>query len=187
MENAIRERTKKALDIVECFNLGAGALSGIGIILFIVTIVPDALTRSYASYAMQGIPEFNILTLVVLVFLAQAGAQCRKEHFQVRVLLDNLPEGLVPASRFLIYTAQLIVAGTFAWLTTTRAIMAYSINESTFSVISFPVWPARIVIALGFWMLTVQLLIDLFRVVAPDWAPSPKRGPEDISEYTAEI
>lgn len=183
----MREKTRQALDYVERFNLGAGAISGICIILFIVTIVPDALTRSFASYSMQGISEFNILTLVVLVFLAQAAAQCRKEHFQVRILLDNLPKALAPVSLFFVYSAQLIVAGVFAWLTTSRAVMAYSINESTFSVISFPVWPARIVIAVGFWMLTVQLLIDLLRVVAPGWAPEPKRSPEEPEEYTADI
>ncbi len=183
----MRDGTRTLLDYIEKFNLGAGSISGVCIILFIVTIVPDAITRSFASYSMQGISEFNILTLVVLVFLAQASAQCRKEHFQVRILLDNLPSSLVPVSQFFIYAAQLVVAGMFAWLTTSRAVMAYTINESTFSVISFPVWPARIVIAVGLWMLTVQLLIDLLRVVAPSWAPEPKRSPEDPAEYTTEI
>lgn len=183
----MRASTRRFLELIERFHLGAGSLAGVCIILFIATIVPDAVTRSYASFSMQGISEFNILTLVVLVFLAQAAAQCRKENFQVRILLDNLPGRVVPFSQFFVFSCQLVVAGVFAWLTTSRAMMSYSINESTFSVISFPVWPARIVIAVGFWMLTIQLLIDMLRVVAPGWAPEPKRSPEDLAEYTTEI
>lgn len=181
----MRECVRQSLDWVERFNLAAGTLAGVCIMLFIATIVPDALTRSYASYSMQGIAEFNILTLVVLVFMAQAASQCRKEHFQVRILLDNLPARYRPASRLFVFAAQLFVAAIFAWLTTQRAFMAYSTNESTFSVIAFPVWPARIIIAIGFWMLTLQLLIDILRVITPGWAPAPKLSPDD--EFLKEI
>lgn len=176
----MRTTVRALLDWIERFNLIAGSVGGACVILFILTIVPDALTRSFASYSMQGISEFNILTLVVLVFLGLASAQCRKENFRVKILVDFLPARARAVFDVLAFATQALVAGLFAYLTTARAITSWQVNEQTFSVIAFPVWPARIVIAIGFWMLLVQLLIDILRVVAPSWAPEQKAGTDEV-------
>jgi len=175
----MRARVRTLLDYIERLNLFAGSLAGACVILFILTIIPDALTRSLFSYAFQGVSEFNILTLVVLVFLGLASAQCRKENFQVRILIDHAPVFLARAIGIFALVVQALISGLFVYLTTGRAIMSYQTGEATFSIIAFPVWPARIVIAVGFWMLTIQLLIDIVRILAPAWAPEPKRNPDE--------
>lgn len=145
---------------IEQLNIRLGALAGLGTILLIFSVVPDLLARSLFGTAIYGMAETSIMLLVFIIFLALPAAQVHKEHFYVAVLDALLPASALPLVKMLRCLAAAAVTGLFAWYSINSAWESTLRLEQSYAVIAFPVWPARIGIACGLTLLTLQFLID---------------------------
>jgi len=58
-----------------------------------------------------------------------------------------------------------LAAAALSWYAIRGAYTSTLRQEMSYAVIAFPLWPARIVIATGFVMLTLQYIVDLVREV----------------------
>ena len=163
--------------IVESLNTRLGALAGIGTILLIFSVVPDLLARGLFGTAIYGMAETSTMLLVFVVFLALPAAQLRKEHFYVAILDAKLPPAALRIVMLLRYVVSAIVTGIFAWYSITSAWEATLRLEQSYAVIAFPVWPARIAVACGFTLMTLQLVIDAVRLLMGGPLPSDQPEP----------
>lgn len=145
---------------VEQLNIRLGALAGVGTILLIFSVVPDLLARGLFGTSIYGMAEISIMLLVFIIFLALPAAQVHKEHFYVAVLDALLPEPALLLVKMLRCLASAAVVGLFAWYSINSAWESTLRLEQSYAVIAFPVWPARIGIACGLTLLTLQFLID---------------------------
>lgn len=159
------------------FCAGLGMLSGIATVLLMLSVVPDILARTLFGEAIYGMAEAGIMLLVLIVFLAMPAAQVRREHFQVSVLDAVLPAPAmrwVQACRYLVCT---FISGGFAWYAIRGAIASTQRLEQSYAVVAFPVWPAKILAALGLTLLAVVFLLDTLDACRGDSAAAAPANP----------
>lgn len=151
---------------IERFHVALGSLSGIATIIMIALVVPDVIMRKFFSATIPGASEANILLLVIMVYLGLAGAQAREAHFRVTLLTDRLPRQVVQSLQIAVLLMLLAGFGLLASMTTGNALASVGRGEASFGVIAFPLWPGRIAVALGLWLLCLQFFLDLVRVLS---------------------
>lgn len=147
--------------IVERFHVALGIMSGLSILVITLIVAADVAMRALFNAPVPAATELSTLVMVGMIYLGLAAVQQSKANFRVEILVAILPRRVQWALEFL---TTLIAAGTIAllaWYTGNEAWNATLQREMSFGAYVFPVWPARVVIAIGFVMLFVQLAIDL--------------------------
>ncbi|MEM8852469.1 MAG: TRAP transporter small permease [Pseudomonadota bacterium] len=153
------------MEWVERFHVALGSLSGIATIVMIALVVPDVILRKFFATTIPGASETNILLLVLMIYLGLAGAQARGAHFRVTILTDRLPDGARRALEVVMLSAAVAGLSLLAVLTTQSAMTSISRGETSFGVIAFPLWPGRVAVAVGLWLLCLQLVLDVIRAL----------------------
>jgi TRAP-type C4-dicarboxylate transport system permease small subunit len=151
---------------IEKLNLAMGVMTGGAILLITLIIVADVAMRSFLGAPIPGATESSTLLLIGLVYLGLASVQLSKANFRVEAVLSILPDKW---SRWLEFTTTLIAMvaiGLFAWITGHEAWNSTMRGEMSYGAITFPVWPARVVITFGLILLTLQLLCDCLRLAS---------------------
>lgn len=160
----------------ESANLRLGIFAGLLTIGLIAAVVPDVIMRSFFSQSLYGMSELSVLVLVLMVFLALPAGQVKKEHYRVVIIDQWLSEAGLRAMAIFRYAVCLLATGAFAWYSALSAYESTIRMEATYAVVAFPVWPARIIIALGFSLLALQYLIDLIKALTGDSSVTKPEG-----------
>lgn len=137
-----------------------GALSGLGTLAIMVVVVIDVTGRALFNAPLPGGNEFCELLLVGMIFLGLAAAQRKRQHFEIEMAILHLPPALrrwVDVFRWLVSVA---VVGLLAWLSARQAWSSLINAEASYGTVSFPLWPARLVLAFGLALLAVQYAMD---------------------------
>lgn len=158
---------------VRRLSLGLSVLAGIGTALLMLTVVPDLFARSFFGEAVYGMAETGIFLLVLIVYLALGAAQVRKEHFHVGVLDTLISRDAQRWVWVLRFALSALVCGVFTWYATHGAIDSTRSLEQSYAVIEYPIWPAKIVVAVGLFLLTIQFLMDMVDALrTPQYLPN---------------
>jgi TRAP-type C4-dicarboxylate transport system permease small subunit len=158
---------------IERLNLLLGTVAGFLVLGLIAAVAPDVASRALLGRPIYGSSETASLVLVLIVFLGLAAAQVRKEHFRIVVLEEALTPGLRRALAVPRLVVCILGGSALTWFSMQGAWHSTMTLESTFAVIQFPIWPSKIVICLGFLLLTLQYIIDLYRLLVLGYeAPS---------------
>ena len=166
-------------------SLALGAIAGAGTAVLMLTVVPDLFSRSFLGEAVYGMAETGIFLLVLIVFLALGAAQVRKEHFHVGVLETLISRDAARWVWAIRYALSGLVCGVFTWYAARGAIDSTRSLEQSYAVIEYPIWPAKIVVAVGLLLLTVQFLMDLIdALTTPQYRPDG--GHEGTPDHTGE-
>lgn len=137
-----------------------GIASALAVMAIMFVTAADALGRSFINSPVDGASEFAANPLVVVVFLGLAASQRSGANFKVELLTRFLPPG---GQRFMDVLWRVIVLGfliTVAWLSSKEALHSSMKLEASYGVVKFPLWPGRIVLAIGMWVLTAQILLE---------------------------
>ncbi len=144
------------------------ALCSIIIIMMVLSTMVDTFCRYCFNMPISGVIESNEVLFPVLVFFGLAYTQFKKGHIRVTFLLDHL--GSVGKRRLEVLSLLLsaLVAGAMGYRTWIAAMYSYGIQEEYWAVISnwtLYVWPAKIAVSVGLWMLVLQCLADLIETI----------------------
>jgi len=156
----------KILSWIEKAHILVGSLGGVATMIMIFSILPDVFARNFLGISIAGVSEFNVALLVTLVFVGLAGAQVQGSHFRVSLIDSILGESRAfRVTR--IFTAAISIAIFSLTLkaTSVQAISSAKRGEYTFGDVQFPIWPFKIIVSVGIFMLLVQLVVDLMRLV----------------------
>lgn len=134
--------------------------STFAVMAIMLVTAADALGRSFLNLPVDGATEFAVTALVAVVFLGLAGGQRSGGNFKVELLIRFLPRGGQRALDILWRLIVLALLVLVAWLSTKEALHSTMKLEASFGVVKFPVWPARIVLAVGMWVLAAQILLE---------------------------
>ncbi|OWU83056.1 hypothetical protein ATO6_20755 [Oceanicola sp. 22II-s10i] len=142
-----------------------GSLSGLATGAMMVVIITDVVGRAFFAAPLPLATEISVMLLIIKVFLGMAGAQATDSNFQVTVLVDLMPPRMKRAQRVLSLLIAVVGIGIIAWLTAGYAVTATDRGEISFGVHAWPIWPERIILAIGLALLTLQILSDLIGTV----------------------
>lgn len=142
-------------------SLQFSALSGFLTAFIILIVCLDVLSRALLGASINGGTELCILLLVGLVFLGLAGAEAKGENFSVTLL-----QGLVGERgwRILNVITRILSFGLvvfLAYFAVRAAVRSTIAGEASYGVIAFPVWPSRILVAVGLCFFALQILANL--------------------------
>jgi len=151
--------------LIDRLHVGLGSLSGLATMVMMLIIVPDVLLRKFFNVTIPGAAEGSVLLLVLMVYLGLAGAEARGANFAASFFIERRSGGQQRAAAVLTTLAALGFAALMAWLTGKAAWASMLRGESTFGIVRFPIWPSRMVIALGFALLTLQFALQLQRLL----------------------
>lgn len=141
------------------------SLAGLCLLAMMLVGGLDVLATNLDALGLQSRPlpsarEFVATMLVAAVFLAMALAQQRRAHIQVgfgRLTGGRLALGL-EALRHLAHALFYGLIAGFGW---SVAVEATRSGEFAPGLINFPMWPARVALAVGATAMAVQCLADL--------------------------
>lgn len=151
------------IEAVERLLSRLGIVSGFATLLITLVIVVDVAGRALFNAPLHMSTEISELLMVVLVYLGLAAAQQNRQNFAIDIASRRLPAAVQALVETLGYVFSLALIATLAWLSTKQAYSAFERGEAGFGIISFPIWPARFILALGLWLLALQLLCDILR------------------------
>ncbi|MFC1982343.1 TRAP transporter small permease subunit [Chloroflexota bacterium] len=140
----------------------AGRIVGaVAVIVMAITILVDVTGRFLFSHPIPGTMELNEELMVVAAYLAFAAAQAADMHPGVELFVIRLST----RKRELLSLATLFVSLVFfsfiTFNTSVRALASWADRESRQGLIAFPIWPARIFLALGCFLLCMQFTVDI--------------------------
>lgn len=156
-------------------------INGILTLAIVVIVVCDITGRTFFNSPLMGANELATLLLVCVIFLGFAAAQQNNHLFSVDLVVCHLSERNQRRARIFNLVLAILFSGFFSVITSELAWDSFLRKEASFDIISFPIWPSRIFVAVGFIFLTLQLIIDLVRdLTRPANAVDPDDGETNL-------
>lgn len=133
-------------------------LAGVAILVLMLLVVLEVALRDVFGSTVGGTIEISEVLLAFLVFLGVAYAQQDGSHVNTDLVTSRLPPrvaGAVRAVGMLVAVVALLMA---VWATADRAWASMQAGEARFGLRSIPVWPARLIVPVGLFLLALESL-----------------------------
>jgi TRAP-type C4-dicarboxylate transport system permease small subunit len=138
-----------------------GLLSGLSILLVMFLTTTDFSLRFAFNLPLKGVYELSELILVITTFLGLAYTWMVGEHIDVDIVYVRLSPAWQRLVRIFVISVLLIIIGLLAGANEPAAINSIRIAEVRYGPIPFPMWPSKLVIALGSIFFFIYLLFEL--------------------------
>lgn len=156
---------RAGIGLLAAANRGTALLAGIALLLMMLAGAADVIMTNLdllglASRPIPSTTEFMATMMVVVVFLGLALAQQRRVH--IRITLSRLagPRLERPLEIFR-HALHGLFYGLIAWFGWSVAAHSAATGEFAAGLINFPVWPARLILAIGATGMALQCLADI--------------------------
>lgn len=137
-------------------------LAALGVVVMLWAIVADVGVRNITKGSLPGMVEIGETMVVVVIFLGMMQAGVSGEHITITLLTGRLSRKVRRGVQTFAWILSAVILGWMTWATTARALASFAGQESRFGILSWPIWPARIVIAVG---IASMLLAAVWNVV----------------------
>jgi len=129
---------------------GLVGIAGVCIVIMLVLVVCDVLSRAVFNVAVPGIDTIVASYLMVAaIFLPLAMLQILEENIAVDVFREMVPPVVQKLFDIVGHLLTLVFYGLLAWLYAKVALESYEIREFVTGTWDVPIWPARIIMPLG--------------------------------------
>lgn len=136
----------------------AGGILLLGMMLL---VTGDVIRRLVFKSPIHGTTELVEFMMVGLLYFTIANTQALKAHIYIELITERLS----PRARLLCevigYFLGLIVFSLITWQGVKSSIYSWKINEITFGVIKFPLFPSKIIIPIGSFILCLRYILDI--------------------------
>ncbi len=160
--NSILVRVAEALDV--CWR-ALGMVANLALLLIMFGVSADAILRYALNRPITGTLEGAELLLVFAVFLSLARTQAERGHIAVDIISGRLTGRLRAGLEALTALLGLVLFGAVTWATGGMALRSWQMGEYSAGLIAFPIYPSRILVALGSLLLSLQLLLEFTRAI----------------------
>lgn len=160
---------------------GAIALFFMGFLMVGTTL--DVTVRALRGRPISGVFELAELSMVLLVFLGLGWTQRDSAHIRVTLLLERMPSKYQRVCEVISWAMAALLLLLLAIPSSQDAIHSFAIREFRWGYIEFPVWWAKIILAIGLWFGFLQMLVDAIKVALYGVPPKPDLPelPQDLS------
>jgi TRAP-type C4-dicarboxylate transport system permease small subunit len=140
------------------------ATAGVFAIMCLVT--GDATSRYLLSRGIFGVYEITEQFLMVIsVFLALSYTYRRGAFIRVTFLVDRLPPRMKAALNGFVHLFSILLSFVFLWASINKTARML-VNGANIEVWSLPLWPAYLVVSVGFFLLTLTMILDIPKVIS---------------------
>jgi TRAP-type C4-dicarboxylate transport system permease small subunit len=157
--------------------LGLLLLGSVGMIVSMLLGVADVVGTSFLGTPVPGTLEVTESTMVLIVFGALAYAQERRGHIRVELLYARAG----PRARSIMDAVTHIVAFAFfalvAWQAIGEFLYSWEMKEATMGTVRFPLYPARLLLAIGTGLVLLRLALDVIADLVRVWHAEPPPAP----------
>lgn len=144
-------------------------IAGLVTLVMALHIAADVSSRNLTGTPLSGTLEITQnWSMVLIVMLAMGYAEQIGEHINATILTQYLD----PVSR---WWSDLIVTGlmflfvsALTYYSITAAIFAVEVQQIALGAITIPIWPVKILLAIGFALFALQLLVSLISLLTND-------------------
>ena len=127
-------------------------------------VTADAAGRYLFNRPIAGADEFTEKYLMVAtVFFGVCYAYRGGAFIRVSFLIDRLPLQMKIALNYFVQTISVLLGIMFVIATVKRAILAF-VDGTTMIVIPVPLGPAYVLVPIGFFLLSLLLILDFPRI-----------------------
>lgn len=143
-------------------------VSAAGSIVLMFVVISDVGSRTVGRGSLPGMLEASEALLVIITFLGLAQAERVGAHVRTTLLTDRLSPVARRYTRASAYVLYLGIAIWWAIASVGRAIESAGRGEFRAGLMQFPIYPARIVIAVGVIALVFVVILRLVDIILGD-------------------
>jgi TRAP-type C4-dicarboxylate transport system permease small subunit len=131
--------------------LGTAALAIAAVFIGLLAIIgtADSLGTQLFGLPVASALEMSQAGLVVVVFMGLAYAQRRRGHVAVDIFTQRLRGSAHTAFTALALIAAVAFFSFLAWRTGVAALESFEIDERSWGLTRFPIWPSKIALTIG--------------------------------------
>jgi len=144
-------------------NKGLISIGGIIGFLMMFLVVSNVVSR-YLLLSIEGALEIIELSLVFMVFLSITYTQIVGGHIRVTFLTSRLPHRLRIRLDFFATVLCLFISICFCLGTFRFALASWIVKETTVGG-AVPIYPAKMIIFLGFFLFSAQMVLEILRKI----------------------
>lgn len=137
--------------------------SASSILLIMVTMLVDILSRVARGEAIPGAYELVEALLVVGAFFALGVSEWSGDNVRVTLFLRYLPQKVRNKVKLVGTTISILIVFWLFLATSSEAWSSYQMQEVEMGVVTFHVWPVRIALAIGTLVLVIALVQTFLR------------------------
>lgn len=126
-------------------------LGGAGVVLMMLNVTIDVVLKAVWNTPIQGTIEISsYYYMIAIVMLPMALVELDDEHVVVDLVYNRLPDWLQRICLVLACAATMAILAVMTWRTGQDAIRAFRVGEVVMGSREVIVWPARVLLPLGF-------------------------------------
>jgi TRAP-type C4-dicarboxylate transport system permease small subunit len=142
-------------------------VAGIALMLMMIQMAVDVFMRNFFRSPIEGSLEIvSNYHMVAVVFLPLALVERRHEHITVDLFVNMMPAGAQRFVRIIGYLVCSVFFGLLTWQTGIDAFEAWQRDELLMSSIYIILWPAKMLLPIGFGLMLVQVLLHAWKSIA---------------------
>ncbi|SEO74295.1 TRAP transporter small permease [Aquisalimonas asiatica] len=135
-----------------------GVIAMAFLLFLMVGTSSDVASRFFLGNSIPGVFEMAELAMVVCVMFGLGWAQQGRKHIRVTLLVDRLPPRARAGLEAFAWIATAILLMLIAAPATQEAYHSTLDREFRWGVVRMPVWWVKIIVALGLWLASLQML-----------------------------
>lgn len=143
----------------------ANIVGATALVMMMLLFAVDVALRYIFILPIKGSSELIELGMVVVVFLAIAYTASQKGHVAIEIVVSRFSQRAQAIIDVITYVLSLLFIILVTWRVLLRADLAVQQKQATV-VLTIPLYPFMYLVALGFILLAIVLLADIFNSLA---------------------
>ena len=135
-------------------------------------VVSNVIARYLFRSPMHSTEEITEFMMVALVYFTLAHTQALRAHISVDFLVSRYSVKAKLICEILMYILGVLFFLLISWQSGLAAVHAWNIKEITFGVMPLPLFPAKFLVSLGSFILSIRLILDIIN----DFANLGRKG-----------
>ena len=155
-------------------DLGMGYTSALMVVVTMLLVSADVVGRYFFNQPVPGTFEFSEVLLALIIYLALPYVQYKRSNIAIEMISDHYPQNFRKIFDICCMMLGAIVFGFLAERGIELTRSSWEISEISEGTIPFPMAPFKMMIPLGFGLLSLRLLTQFIEAVKA--MKSPRKG-----------
>jgi TRAP-type C4-dicarboxylate transport system permease small subunit len=126
------------------------------VLLLMLVTVANIIARFF-GHPIVGAFESGVLMLVFILYLGLAYTQSQHGHVNVDIVINLLPSRTKEILAMICLFIALVILSIILWRSSLVGIKSVQIREYLPGLISFPIWPGKIIVPFGIFFFIVRV------------------------------